>query len=351
MIGARRQSNPNHGGMRAEHLAPAAGAAIACAFLALGLMLQRQMARQEQVLREILRMLLDSQLESNRLLKRRQTLTGSPAGSAAGIDSDTDPWYGDTGATLAPARTGSRVPRAAASPDNCANCRVEHRSRFGTDNGAGSRGNSLSPHSSRPPNSGSVHIGGLSSHAAASFPRSFSVPNELAQAGPRQIVATSSQTVRFSRCTSDPAGSRDLAPAAPRLASQPQTLSQEPPRLGSAAPRRVSVPTGSRDLAHVAAAGFSRCPSGSSSHSVVSQQQHQLSQSAQPRRPRSSTSSGISFCKPAARPPAAASLSQHSALACRQAAVSMSAGWGPAWQALALFVLHCSCVSWVSFGA
>ena len=271
--------------MRAEHLAPAAVAAIACAFLALGLMLQRQMARQEQVLREILRMhreLLDSQLESNRLLKRRQSLTGSPAGSAAGIDSDTDPWYGDTGATLAPARTGSRVPRAAASPDNCANCRVEHRSRFGTDNGAGSRGNSLSPHSSRPPNSGSVHIGGLSSHAAASFPRSFSVPNELAQAGPRQIVATSSQTVRFSRCTSGPAGSRDLAPAAPRLAS------------------------------------------------------------AQPRRPRSSTSSGISFCKPAARPPAAASLSQHSALACRQAAVSMSAGWGAAWQALALFVHHCS---------
>jgi hypothetical protein len=262
------------------------------------------------VLREILRMhreLLDSQLESNRLLKRRQSLTGSPAGSAAGIDSNTDPRYGDTGATLAPARTGSRVPRAAASPDNCANCRVEHRSR--------------------------------------------SVPNELAQAGPRQIVATSSQTVRFSRCTSGPAGSRDLAPAAPRLASQPQTLSQEPPRLGSAAPRRVGVPTGSRDLAHVAAAGFSRCPSGSSSHSVVSQQQHQLSQSAQPRRPRSSTSSGISFCKPAARPPAAASPSQHSALACRQAAVSMSAGWGPAWQALALFVLHCSCVSWVSFGA
>ena len=65
--------------MRAEHLAPAAGAAIACAFLALVLMLQRQMARQEQVLREILRMhreLLDSQLESNRLLKRRQSLTG-----------------------------------------------------------------------------------------------------------------------------------------------------------------------------------------------------------------------------------------------------------------------------------
>ena len=291
--------------MRAEHLAPAAVAAIACAFLALGLMLQRQMARQEQVLREILRM--------------HQELL-----------SDADPWYRDTGATLASARTGSRagsgssftragssgsvhtfgrtssssagqvskaVLRAAPFPDNCANCRVEHRSR--------------------------------------------SVPNELAQAGPRQIVATSSQTVRFSRCTSGPAGSRDLAPAAPRLASQPQTLSQEPPRLGSAAPRRVSVPTGSRDLAHVAAAGFSRCPSGSS-HSVVSQRQHQLSQSAQPRRPRSSTSSGISFCKPAARPPAASSLSQHSALACRQAAVSMSAGWGASWQALALFVHHCS---------
>ena len=182
VIGARRQSTPNHGGMRAEHLAPAAGAAIACAFLALVLMLQRQMARQEQVLREILRMhreLLDSQLESNRLLKRRQSLTGSPAGSAAGIDSDTDPWYGDTGATLAPARTGSRVP------------------------------------------------------------------------------------------------------SAPRLESASQWI-------------------------------LARCPSGYS-HSVVSQQQHQLPQSAKPpaHPPRSSTSSGISFCKPADRPPAADSLSQH----------------------------------------
>ena len=177
------------------------------------------------------------------VLKRRQSLTGSPAGPAAGIDSDAGPWYRDTGATLAPARTGSRVPAAP---------RLESASQPQT------------------------------------FPRSFSAPNKFAQAGPRQIVATSSQTVRFSRCTSGPAGSRDLAPAAPRLASQPQTLSQEPPRLGSAAPRRVSVPTGSRDLAHAAAAGFSRCPSGSS-HSVVSQQQHQLSQSAEPRRPRSST--------------------------------------------------------------
>ena len=143
MIGARRQSNPNHGGMRAEHLAPAAGAAIACAFLALGLMLQRQMARQEQVLREILRMhreLLDSQLESNRLLKRRQSLTGSPAGPAAGIDSDAGPWYRDTGATLAPARTGSRVPAAP---------RLESASQPQTP------------------------------------PRSFSAPNELAQAGLR----------------------------------------------------------------------------------------------------------------------------------------------------------------------
>ena len=86
-------------------------------------------------------------------------------------------------------------------------------------------------------------------------------------------------------------------------------------------------------------------------HSVVLQQK--LSQSAKPpaRRPRSSTSSGISFCKPADRPPAADSLSQHGSLVCRQAAVSMSAGWGAAWQALALFVLHCSCVAWVSFGA
>ena len=202
-----------------EHLAPAAGAAIACAFLALGLMLLRQMARQEQVLREILRMHQEL-LDTTRLLILTQQEIRSVTAA------------------------GSEV-------------------------------------------------------------------QKIAQAGPRQIVATSSQTVRFSRCTSGPAGSRDLAPAAPRLASQPQTLSQEPPRLGSAAPRRVSVPTGSRDLAHVAAAGFSRCPSGSSSHSVVSQQQHQLSQSAQPRRPRSSTSSGISFCKPAARPPAADSLSQH----------------------------------------
>jgi len=238
----------SHGGMRAdsEHLAPAAGAAIACAFLALGLMLLRQMARQEQVLREILRMhqeLLDStrlliltqqEIRSvtapgSEVLKRRQSLTGS--------DSDAGPWYRDTGATLAPARTGSRVPAAP---------RLESASQPQT------------------------------------FPRSFSAPNKFAQAGPRQIVATSSQTVRFSRCTSGPAGSRDLAPAAPRLAS------------------------------------------------------------AQPRRPRSSTSSGISFCKPAARPPAASSLSQHSALACRQAAVSMSAGWGASWQALALFVHHCS---------
>ena len=202
----------NHGGMRAdsEHLAPAAGAAIACAFLALGLMLLRQMARQEQVLREILRMHQEL-LDSTRLLILTQQEIRSVTAA------------------------GSEV-------------------------------------------------------------------QKIAQAGPRQIVATSSQTVRFSRCTSGPAGSRDLAPAAPRLASQPQTLSQEPPRLGSAAPRRVGVPTGSRDLAHVAAAGFSRCPSGSS-HSVVSQRQHQLSQSAQPRRPRSSTSSGISFCKPAAPPP------------------------------------------------
>ena len=55
--------------MRAEHLAPgpAAGAAIACAFLALGLMLLRQMARQEQVLREILRMHQEL-LDSTRLL-------------------------------------------------------------------------------------------------------------------------------------------------------------------------------------------------------------------------------------------------------------------------------------------
>ena len=55
----------NHGGMRAdsEHLAPA----IACAFLALGLMLLRQMARQEQVLREILRKHQEL-LESSRLL-------------------------------------------------------------------------------------------------------------------------------------------------------------------------------------------------------------------------------------------------------------------------------------------
>ena len=207
----------NHGGMRAdsEHLAPAAGAAIACAFLALGLMLLRQMARQEQVLREILRMhqeLLDStrlliltqqEIRSvtaagSEVLKRRQSLTGSPAGPAAGIDSDAGPWYRDTGATLAPARTGSRVPAAP---------RLESASQPQT------------------------------------FPRSFSAPNELAQAGPRQIVATSSQTVRFSRCTSGPAGSRDLVPAAPRLAS------------------------------------------------------------AQPRRPRSSTSSGISFCKPSARGP------------------------------------------------
>ena len=77
--------------MRAEHLAPAAVAAIACAFLALGLMLQRQMARQEQVLREILRMHQEL-LESIRLLERRQSLTGSqaPAGSAAGILVDSD---------------------------------------------------------------------------------------------------------------------------------------------------------------------------------------------------------------------------------------------------------------------
>jgi hypothetical protein len=55
--------------MRAEHLAPgpAAGAAIACAFFALGLMLLRQMARQEQVLREILRKHQEL-LESSRLL-------------------------------------------------------------------------------------------------------------------------------------------------------------------------------------------------------------------------------------------------------------------------------------------
>jgi hypothetical protein len=345
--------------MRAEHLAPAAVAAIACAFLALGLMLQRQMARQEQVLREILRMHQEL-LESIRLLERRQSLTGSqaPAGSAAGIrvDSDADPWYRDTGATLASARTGSRVPRAAARykpmqrelllPEQAlALLESNHRSNAAADGYASQIGQTTTigkgdkvervgssesftragsgSSFTRAGSSGSVHTFGRTSSSsagqvskavlrAAPFPdncancrvehRSRSVPNELAQAGPRQIVATSSQTVRFSRCTSGPAGSRDLAPAAPRLASQPQTLSQEPPRLGSAAPRRVGVPTGSRDLAHVAAAGFSRCPSGSS-HSVVSQRQHQLSQSAQPRRPRSSTSSGISFCKPAAPPP------------------------------------------------
>ena len=47
----------------------------------------------------------------------------------------------------------------------------------------------------------------------------------------------------------------------------------------------------------------------------------------------------LQACRP---PPAASSLSRHSALACRQAAVSMSAGWRAAWQALALFVHHCS---------
>ena len=71
---------------------------------------------------------------------------------------------------LAPARTGSRVPRAAASPDNCANCRVEHRSRFGTDNGAGSRGNS------RPPNSGSGLLGGL---AVPSIPSMRTIRNTI----------------------------------------------------------------------------------------------------------------------------------------------------------------------------
>ena len=279
--------------MLTEDVVPAVGAAIACAIFALGLVL-RQMARHEKLLREILRVheeLLETLLPELRKASRAPAVRGS----AAGKDSDSEPWHGDTRASAVPApRAGSRVPRAAAPPDKCRVEPVEGRSGVGTGKGAEWRQRSRSPDSSRPPSRGAVHVVGLSGHAA-DIRRSSSFPTALSHAGPGQIVASSS--TRFSRCASGPADSRGLA-----------------------------------DLA---AAGFSRCSSGSSN---PASQQHDSSQSGQPRRPRSSQqpkislSSGISSARP--RPPAAASLSQHSAFACRRRQLSMLSP-----------VPHCSCFS------
>lgn len=105
--------------MLTEDVVPAVGAAIACAIFALGLVL-RQMARHEKLLREILRVheeLLETLLPELRKASRAPAVRGS----AAGKDSDSEPWHGDTRASAVPApRAGSRVPRAAAPPTSAA---------------------------------------------------------------------------------------------------------------------------------------------------------------------------------------------------------------------------------------
>ena len=232
-----------------------------------------------------------------------------------------------------------------ASPDNCRVEPVEDRSRLGTGLVGTVRlsrqeSRSTKPPSSRPSSSESthsrqsLHFGGLGSCAdskvinefaqtrAAAFcdtvPGCSSLPAcEVARAGARQIVASSSTAVSFSdsRVTSAPREGFS------RCASYPAA--------------------GSREVADVAADFL--------------QGQSSQSESVRPRRPHSShlakTSSGISSARlPPPHPSgAAASLSQHSTLVISrwEAAAVFHAARGAARQELALCLVaavsHCCC--------
>jgi hypothetical protein len=189
--------NPTESRMLAEDLVLAVGA---CTILAFARILW-QMARQERLLREMMR--VQQELLKTLLLER------------------------------------------VASPDNCRVEPVEDRSRLGTGLVGTVRlsrqeSRSTKPPSSRPSSSESIHsrqslhFGGLGSCVdskvinefvaqtrAAAFcdtvPRCSSLPAEVARAGARQIVASesSSKTASFSRCASYPAaGSREVADVA-----------------------------------------------------------------------------------------------------------------------------------------
>jgi len=291
--------------MLAEDLVLAVGA---CTILAFARILW-QMARQERLLREMMR--VQQELLKTLLLER------------------------------------------VASPDNCRVEPVEDRSRLGTGLVGTVRlsrqeSRSTKPPSSRPSSSESIHsrqslhFGGLGSCVdskvinefvaqtrAAAFcdtvPGCSSLPAcEVARAGARQIVASSSTAVSFSdsRVTSAPREGFS------RCASYPAA--------------------GSREVADVAADFL--------------QGQSSQSESVRPRRPHSShlakTSSGISSARlPPPHPSgAAASLSQHSTLVISRweaAAVSMLCGGLPgrhshcAWLQLCLTAaadgVYCSC--------